>query len=553
MKRTLLACGLALSAWAANAQIATYVLQPPSISGPLTFMAADSWGALPDLSLPANRVQGYAAIVRDGSAADSLGCGTLTNAAQIAGKIAIVYRGTCEFGAKALNAQTAGAIAVVIVNNAGGPVGMAGGASGSQVHIPVVMIGQADGALIHDQVMAGNVELLIGTVLNMFPNNLAMEKSKTLIPEQAARPALVSANENEFSVQLGAWVYNYGTAAQDGATLKATVTHGGTTVYDETSSPASIPSGDSVYFTLPTFAQAGYSGRYALTYTAQLTTTDDFAADNTYATTLTVDTLLSYSPEGTDGLPQQIGFYKPNSTYQSYGICAYFQDANAHRLRAEGIYAAASVNSPLKITDRQLTIRMLELNSDGTTNEVMSGEYVYTDSTLNSQVVYIPFFDPTVLVDGQEYMFCANASDLDMFLGHTNTVNYEETEATTGVVTTRLSIDDAWSRWTTGEVPALGVKMRSATVGINEINNVEITPYPNPTANRISIPVAGQSGKATVQVFDAKGAKVADEQVTVGGNNILSMDLGSLTNGLYTFHLVFNSGTQSSFRVAVSK
>ena len=50
----------------------------------------------------------------------------LTNAAAIAGKIALVDRGICGFTIKVKNAQNAGAIGVVVANNVGGrPSGMA--------------------------------------------------------------------------------------------------------------------------------------------------------------------------------------------------------------------------------------------------------------------------------------------------------------------------------------------------------------------------------------------------------------------------------------------
>ena len=51
-------------------------------------------------------------------------CTALTNGAAVAGKIAIVDRGTCGFVVKALNVQNAGAIAMIVANIvAGGPPG----------------------------------------------------------------------------------------------------------------------------------------------------------------------------------------------------------------------------------------------------------------------------------------------------------------------------------------------------------------------------------------------------------------------------------------------
>ncbi len=565
MKKTILACTLALVGWAAQGQITTYVLQPEDLAGPLVFTYADnSWGTqMPDLNDPANRVQEFTVIGRTGTANDTLGCDPLVNAAEVAGKIAIVYRGTCEFGLKALNCQNAGALATVIINNGGAPVGMGGGANGGSVTIPVVMISTSDGALIHDQVTAGNVEMLIGSVLNMFPNNLSITNGNMLLPIQMARPALVSSTDSEFSVELGSWVFNYGSDDQPTTTLTATVTHNGNVVYEETSSPANIPSGDSAFFNLPTFSQPGYSGRYELTYTTDLGGEDDFPGDNTFATTMAFDSLLSFSPEDEAGLPEQIAFFKPSTASQKFEICGFFQDANAHRLRVDGMYAAGTLSGNANMEGQQLSIRLLEWNDDFTglsdaffedISEVMQGEFVYTDSLQGGEVMYIPFFEPTVLVDNQKYLFCVSTSDMDVFLGHTNTVNYEETGTVIDAITTLLNIDDAWSGgWETGEVPALGVKMMDATVGIDETVRVELTPFPNPTANQISIPIKGLTGKATVQVFDSKGAKVADRQVSVGGNNILTMDLSGLDNGLYTFHVAFEAGAVSSFRVAVTK
>lgn len=94
-----------------------------------------------------SQVSGEFAIVSDGTATANEGCNALTNGAQVAGKIALVRRGTCEFGVKALNAQNAGAIATVIYNNQGGDALLSPGAGavGDQVTIPVTFIGQNSG------------------------------------------------------------------------------------------------------------------------------------------------------------------------------------------------------------------------------------------------------------------------------------------------------------------------------------------------------------------------------------------------------------------------
>jgi hypothetical protein len=92
-------------------------------------------------------VAGDLAVVRDGSGEPTLGCEPLINADEIAGRIAVVDRGSCFFTEKAKNAQNAGAVAVLVVNNL--PQGLPPmGGDDPTVTIPAVGISQADGNLI---------------------------------------------------------------------------------------------------------------------------------------------------------------------------------------------------------------------------------------------------------------------------------------------------------------------------------------------------------------------------------------------------------------------
>ncbi len=77
------------------------------------------------------------------------GCEAITS--NVAGKIAIIDRGTCGFAVKAKNAQNAGAIGVIIANNAAGPAPGLGGADPTVV-IPTISLSQADGALFKTNV-----------------------------------------------------------------------------------------------------------------------------------------------------------------------------------------------------------------------------------------------------------------------------------------------------------------------------------------------------------------------------------------------------------------
>ncbi len=100
-------------------------------------------------------IMGNIVLVADGvSVPTSLGCSALTNGSAISGKIALVRRGSCNFSVKVANAQAAGAIAVIVMNNVAGPPAAMGGTDAT-ITIPSVMISREDGNLIEAALAAG--------------------------------------------------------------------------------------------------------------------------------------------------------------------------------------------------------------------------------------------------------------------------------------------------------------------------------------------------------------------------------------------------------------
>ncbi|MCM3872122.1 MAG: hypothetical protein ND895_15675 [Pyrinomonadaceae bacterium] len=95
------------------------------------------------------------------------GCSAFTNAAAVAGKIALIERGTCSFALKARNATVAGAAAFIIYNNAAnaaaGPPGLGDdGVNGGFVTIPGVGLNRTDGLAIVGQLAGGvNASLVV--------------------------------------------------------------------------------------------------------------------------------------------------------------------------------------------------------------------------------------------------------------------------------------------------------------------------------------------------------------------------------------------------------
>ena len=85
------------------------------------------------------------------------GCTALTNAAAIAGNIALIDRGTCGFAIKYQNALAAGAIGLLIADNAAGAPAGLGGTVVGPVTIPAARISQADGNAIKATLLTGAV------------------------------------------------------------------------------------------------------------------------------------------------------------------------------------------------------------------------------------------------------------------------------------------------------------------------------------------------------------------------------------------------------------
>jgi cysteine-rich repeat protein len=88
-------------------------------------------------------------------------CSPLTNAGAVAGRLALIDRGTCLFVEKVANAQAAGAIGVIIVNNVASPplINMLGVAP--DLVVPVVSVSLADGSAIAAQLGAGVVASIV--------------------------------------------------------------------------------------------------------------------------------------------------------------------------------------------------------------------------------------------------------------------------------------------------------------------------------------------------------------------------------------------------------
>ncbi len=101
----------------------------------------------------------------DGTGTETDGCEELINPEQVTGKIALIDRGSCDFPLKVFNAQQAGAIAAVVINNEPGDEPAPMGGDDPNVKIPSMGLSNNDGLTLIDPLEAGET-----VALEMFNN-----------------------------------------------------------------------------------------------------------------------------------------------------------------------------------------------------------------------------------------------------------------------------------------------------------------------------------------------------------------------------------------------
>jgi subtilisin family serine protease len=137
---------------------------------------------------------------------------TWTNAAALAGKIALVDRGVCEFAVKAYNAQLNGALGVVIANNQGGTVTLSMGPSVAApevnplITVPTSSVSQNDGNTLKANLAGLQGDMVVNTSAG---NTLASFSSRgprrawSLKPDVAAPGASITSTQTGVVCKTG--------------------------------------------------------------------------------------------------------------------------------------------------------------------------------------------------------------------------------------------------------------------------------------------------------------------------------------------------------------
>lgn len=559
------AVALLLIGYSASAQIVLLVQEPADLAGSynFTYSSDNGWGADMDtVNLTAEVAFAY-----DGSATeDSLGCGNIINPTDIDGKIAVVYRGECDFSQKAVNVQDSGAVALVIINNIpGAPVGMGGGANNELVDIPVVMISDADGAALRDSIMAGSVEMFLGNNTGLYAKNVGSYKRNVAGAKSYSIPKSFAESSADLIVPIGAWVFNYGNEEAVNAVVSATIDRDGTEVYSETSTGADIPVGDSAFFALDDYSEEGYeTGVYTITYTVVTDDADEFPDDNEVSTSFWINEEGIYSKSTVDPVtgPVAGNGLRPADS-DEYEWCVALNSQNAEALSIMGMTFSTLTTAEETLEGKYVILNVYEWNDPVLTdfNELntLTGTeiYDYTEDLQDTFITHI-FEEPIELVSDQNYLACATIEDPDMFLSTDAGLDYSTMYETYPDEVFFPVNGDAAGDWFPGgfgaeNVPALIVNLAWPTGIAEDVEKLEVTPYPNPTVDNITIPLGTVvNSEVTIDVFDVKGTLVLSETVCQKSDK-LRLDVTALSAGVHTFNLTFEDQSTTSFKVVVTR
>jgi len=447
-----------------QAQAVFEIKSPPSIQGYYTISLGDStvhyWG---NGSIAKKSVEAELMLA---TGVDSVASAALKG--DYTGRIAVIFRGGgVAFATKALRAQAAGAVAVVIVNHGNQSDGsvngdevftMAGGTSytdgdGAQVTIPVVMISKNSYLKISPVLRSG--ESVIGYVggKKVLNYDLKLSPDLLMVPAKSTRMKSIT-KKGMVSDTLGFSLINNGELDQYNIGVRALIVKGLDTLYNRGVFIDTIIAKDTIgyYF----FAdQSGVlpfrpsddldTGRYDLTFsvvnlnevTFNDTLIDQYDQDNVVKTSFYVtDSVYAIakmsSYKGSNGknfhnVPVWGTATRPGSSYTNYSSCIVYKDANGENLEASSMTFMAYMTSGV-LKDNLFKVNVYEWNDPFVDirdtlfafNElnplVDNQEYISKDS-LVWDYQKVVFDNPVKLNLGQRYLFCVTTSNPNVMFG----------------------------------------------------------------------------------------------------------------------------------------
>lgn len=582
---TTLICTLFL-AFTASAQF-VLVNSPAGIAGSKAFSAAGFGAALTSGVWTADVV-----FVNDGSASPTLGCMAATNGAALAGKIALIDRGSCEFGVKCLNAEMAGAIAVVVFNsapNAGaGTIVMGAGAVGATVTVPAVMLSYEDGQEIRAIMATQTVNMTIGNV--QFPNDLRISADRISTMFNGVMPT-EQAEVLGTAFTPAANVLNRGTNDASNVALQAVITHtpaGGSAaqVYDQSNDLAFLDNDSSALILLPEYVPAEGAGTYSVTYTVTGSVADspEVTSDNTATTNFVLSnnvyckgrwdaankrpvTTNSYTISGGGNIEFLAGFEVPVGVGYKLDSIQFLVTTNAASLGTLGpdvvngyVYEWEDANGDELVTNDEIEI-------------IGFAPVSFTDTSATSEWIKADIYDYLELEPGgyvipddnkRYFVGVRYEGPFLVFFGFDE--GYNQTLAVNNFVDRDIDLPyigiNAWSNQKpdieagflfTGNRASVATALylgEAPPSSDNEVapSNVAVTLSPNPTSNQLVVEskLKSATGGITYTIRDNNGRMVYSSSKTINNDyDKVSFNVSQYAAGQYFIVITTDQGIKA--------
>lgn len=514
---------------------------------------------------------------------DSIGCVPLTNGNALAGKIALIRRGSCSFSLKAYHAQQAGAKAVIIINHFTNPLdgpcttyanatqflgGMTGLDSAAAVHIPAVFLERQTGEDIDGALQLGQ------TV------NICFSFPRLTAPTSASMYATpLSQVDTMFAITVN---YNNRSGVQQtDVKLKAEFfnpsgTPIGTVNY---TMPVCEPGVDS-FIVFPSFYAPPAIGKHRVLFT-----------NNKYSQP--IDSVNSYFEHtnftfATDNLVVDPGGIGPSNAdfgangfyIQSGGICfmgdvpgkatyATFGISNIDSVFVAGDPTANIIGIALYKADvdddgiGDLSTSFIDDLAGGLVSYV---EYEMTGTEINDALINVPLTDlnsglPGVDLDanGAYYIsliYDGTAAGSGRCLRFNNSLDVDYA-AFTGYPTTPLYFGSLFTGGWQGAIVVERLQLEGFEAGVKTqepktlaASKVLVTPNPANEFVILELKLEAVNPSVAVSILDGKGRMVVGSQVEKNfQNGIMTFPVNSLPSGVY--HLWIRTAEGSTMKQIV--
>jgi len=332
------------------------------------------------------------------------------------------------------------------------------------------------------------------------------------------------------TMNLGGFLTNEGATPLTNATLTAVVTDNGTgtTQFTASTTTASLVPGDTLIMDeWPTFGTLDV-GAYTVTFTG---TSDEDAAEanpnnNGWVRTFQVTESgsgMTYSLDEIGGHPQGTQVLASVGTADftdgADGLIVFSYYPVSEDLEVDAIeFVLASGSTAGGFYSVAIHDSTAILNDDPGSPLIESDEF---DLTVSTGTVLVPLPEPITLGPGAYYasvtMF-SNANEDDFAITDDNTI--PQPAWSSGIFVQGQS-------WTNGT--AVAIRLRNASVGLNETALEGVGIWPNPTDGLLNVTVR-EAGNYRVDVMNNLGQTVSSERL--GGSS--KLDLSGLAKGVYS-------------------